>query len=598
MTGSTSSDPAARVPGVYPAARPRVPQPAGGRTDVAGFVGFEPRVRVAGASADLRVRVARFLLRDGPVAGWVGAEVVALSADPDPVAANESRTFALVAVAVPKTPGAVVLRVVPGRRAAPDTVLAPGDDEIAAVLVNEFPAESVAAGMRASVKWVRVADVVARRPAGSPVRLRVRPALPPVPCHDREDFRLAFGDDPGDGTMLAPAVRAFFANGGKRCHVVTATRPDFDDEDGRADAAADLIGVRGAAEGEATGLERLLRIEEVSLIDVPDLHARRVGVRPPKPLLPPGTEARFACCDATRGAAVAVSDRPEALGPVFDAGQVTDAQCALLRRVTDERWRALLLLAPPLDQVGRDVLPTSPDAVGTWRDRLMAVGDSPELSAAALYYPWVLAQETVGGPVTALPPTGHAAGVMAKRDVARGPHVAAANETLVGVVGTTWELTDPVHGELYIPDPAAVPPRGGVNLIRPFPGRGVQLWGARTLSPDPWLRYLTVRRGLSAVQRRVKAALEAVAFEPHTPLLWLVVTQAVVGVLMPLFDAGAFRGPSPAESFYVRCDAGTNPADAVADGRLTCEVGVAVAAPAEFVVFRLTRRDGAVELAG
>ena len=34
----------------------------------------------------------------------------------------------------------------------------------------------------------------------------------------------------------------------------------------------------------------------------------------------------------------------------------------------------------------------------------------------------------------------------------------------------------------------------GINCIRAFPGRGIRVWGARTLSSDPAWRYLNVRR--------------------------------------------------------------------------------------------------------
>lgn len=606
MIGSTSSDPAARVPGVYPVARPRAAPPAGPRTDVAGFVGFEPRVSNADSFVApgppvghaFRVRVVPFFLRSESTNGWVPEAALTLSAEPDPVpiAVSESRTYAVVAVVVPDQAGALVVRATAAARAALRAVLAPDDAAVAEAVDAEFPPRLDKNGRLVRTKWVRIADVTVIRPVPVIVRVYVRPALPPVRCEDREDFRLAFGPDPDDGTVLAPTVRAFFANGGKRCHVVTALRPEFDDDDAKEDALAALVGVRGAGAAEATGLERLLRIEEVSLIDVPDLHACRPDDAPVRPLFAPELEAGFVCCDRVRGAAVTLPERRATREPVFDADAVTRTQRDMLRRVADERWRALLLLAPPLDVIGSEVLPPAPESAAAWRDEFANVGTDSELSAGALYYPWVLAQDAIGEPVRLLPPTGFAAGVLAKRDLARGPHVAAANETLAGAVGVTWDPTDAVHGELYIPDPAAYPPRGGVNLLRPFPGFGVQLWGARTLSPDAWLRYLTVRRGLSAIQRRVKAALEVVAFEPHTPLLWLHVTQLVLGVLVPMFEAGAFRGAAPEESFYVRCDESTNPADAVANGRLTCEVGVALAAPAEFLVFRAARRDGAIEL--
>jgi phage tail sheath protein FI len=135
-----------------------------------------------------------------------------------------------------------------------------------------------------------------------------------------------------------------------------------------------------------------------------------------------------------------------------------------------------------------------------------------------------------------------------------------------------------------------------VNVLRPFPGLGVQVWGARTLSTDLWLQFVSVRRGLSAIERRAKLALDAVVFEPNTPVLWLQVVRQLVGVLQPVFDAGALHGATPAQSFYVRCDAALNPPEQVADGQLLCEVGVALAASAEFLVFRVGRLQGVVEV--
>jgi hypothetical protein len=424
-------------------------------------------------------------------------------------------------------------------------------------------------------------------------------AAPPrlVRCDDWSDFRLAFGGPADDGTFLAPAVRAFFANGGGRCYVATVRRPDFHDPAGLEQALRAMVGVQGSGEAEATGLERLLLVEEVSLIDAPDLYARpaeteSVGVS----LGPRAEEARFLpCADVLgpAGPARAAGER-RAFEPLFTARQVLETQKSLLRRCAPERWRVLLLLCPPGPATAEDAL--------AWRDDLdrFVKQDFPETeqaSCAALYFPWVLAQERVGAPVVELPPTPFAAGVIARRDLARGPHVAPANETLRGVVGLTVPVDDCLHGRLHGPDTdQRGEPVAAVNLLRAFPGFGIQVWGARTLSTERWLRYLPVRRCLSAVERRVKAALEPLVFEPNTPLLWLQATHLALGELLPLFDSGALRGERPEHAFYVRCDAGVNPPEDVQAGRLVCEVGVAVAAPAEFLVFRLGRREGVVEV--
>jgi phage tail sheath protein FI len=206
-------------------------------------------------------------------------------------------------------------------------------------------------------------------------------------------------------------------------------------------------------------------------------------------------------------------------------------------------------------------------------------------------------QEATGAPDRELPPTGFVAGVIASRDLRRGPAVSPANERIATAVAATVPVDDASLADLY--DPLAdahggVPP--AVNVLRAPPGGGVEVWGARTLSSDPWLRFVSVRRGLSAVERQCHAALQRAAFESNTPALWIQVTQIVLNVLMTLFRTGALRGATPAEAFYVRCDASINPPESVADGRLYVDVGVAIAAPAEFVVFRLGREEGVVEV--
>jgi uncharacterized protein len=187
--------------------------------------------------------------------------------------------------------------------------------------------------------------------------------------------------------------------------------------------------------------------------------------------------------------------------------------------------------------------------------------------------------------------------VMARRDLARGPGIAPANETLSKVVGVARPIDDATDAMLYSPPPD---PRGNampaVNIIRPFPGYGIQIWGARTLSTDVWMRFLNVRRAVSAIERRCKAALDQLVFEPNTPVLWAQVTQSVVGVLMPMFEQGGLRGSDPSQAFYVRCDASVNTPDTIAAGQIICEVGVAVAAPAEFIVFRIGQQEGAVQV--
>ena len=67
------------------------------------------------------------------------------------------------------------------------------------------------------------------------------------------------------------------------------------------------------------------------------------------------------------------------------------------------------------------------------------------------------------------------------------------------------------------------------------------------------------------------------------------------GYLRVLFQAGAFRGRTPGEGFFVRCDESLNPPAVVDQGRLVCHVGVAPVEPLEFILLRLVREgDGSL----
>jgi hypothetical protein len=585
------------VPGVYYEPRPRAEPRALARTDVTGFVGFEPRVTDGATATRLigeppighafRVNVVRFQLPPERLGGahvFVPATtdlVLSASDTSIPIAPGGSISYTVTAAVDPDNH--VELLVTAGPSSPTRESALATDAEIAD-----------AAGPR---RWLHIAHVHVRRATyGARVFLTVLPALPPARCDDWSDFTLRLGGMPAqdDGTLLARAVRAYFANGASRCHVVTVQRPLFDDDEGLQDAVADMIGVAEASERDATGLERLLRIFEVAVVDLPDLYARRAAPDERTIAVPPlDRDACFRLCADTIGVRMGVSaaGAHAGAGPLFTDDQVLSAQRAALVRCAPQRWRVLLLLAAPVELDPATGVFRGPTAerVTAWRTELQDVVDDLAASVGALYHPWVLAQEKLGAPIVELPPTALAAGVIARRDIARGPHVSPANERLVGVVGLSPAIDEATNAAIY-ETPL------NINPFRALPGLGIHVWGARTLSADRWMRYVSVRRCLSAIERRALVALQPLVFEPNTPTLWFQITQAMNGILLPVFNAGALRGETPEQSFYVRCDASNNPSDTIADGQVLCEVGVAIAAPAEFIVFRVGRREAVVEV--
>jgi uncharacterized protein len=206
---------------------------------------------------------------------------------------------------------------------------------------------------------------------------------------------------------------------------------------------------------------------------------------------------------------------------------------------------------------------------------------------AAMYYPWVKIFDPSTGTGRFVPPSGHMAGVWARTDGTRGVHKAPANEVVRGAVALQTHLTK-AEQELLNPI--------GVNCIRAFPGRGIRVWGARTLSSDPAWRYLNVRRLFNYLEESILNGTQWVVFEPNDDALWARVRRTISAFLVMEWRKGALFGLTPDEAFYVKCDRDTNPAESIDAGQVVCEVGVAPVKPAEFVIFRLAQFSGGTSL--
>src|SRR5262249_37557281 len=128
------------------------------------------------------------------------------------------------------------------------------------------------------------------------------------------------------------------------------------------------------------------------------------------------------------------------------------------------------------------------------------------------------------------------------------------------------------------------------------PSRGIRVWGARTLSVDPAWRYLNVRRLVLTTLRWIDANMIWATFEPNVPALWARIQRELSTYLRALWRAGALRGDSESEAFYVKCDAELNPPDTREVGEVVTEIGLAPTVPAEFIVINVQHRAGTTEL--
>jgi phage tail sheath protein FI len=208
-----------------------------------------------------------------------------------------------------------------------------------------------------------------------------------------------------------------------------------------------------------------------------------------------------------------------------------------------------------------------------------------DTSYAAMYYPWIQIADLSGSGSTTkmVPPSGHMVGVYNRTDGERGVHKAPANEIVRGAIDLELVLS---RGEQDTLNPI------GVNCIRTFPGRGIRVWGARTLSSDGSWRYINVRRLFIVVESSIDVGMQWVVFEPNDHKLWSRVRRDTNAFLTNIWRSGALFGLTPSDAFYVKCDEELNPAEVRDLGQLIIEIGISPVKPAEFVIFRISQWAG------
>jgi len=288
-------------------------------------------------------------------------------------------------------------------------------------------------------------------------------------------------------------------------------------------------------EGEITaktlqrGLDALISIEGVDLVCAPDIMPRR----------------------------------PD-LDPSFDHQEICTLQ-GIIRSHCDQMGNRLAIL---------DAVPCADiECVRQQRSKLLSKN-------VALYHPWI--KVPAGQPGAAprwIPPCGHVAGVYAATDDDVGVFKAPAKAILKDVLDVSASV-DSKDQEILNVD--------GINAIRSFPGRGIRVWGARTLDPDPagtWT-FVPVRRVFLTTVRWIERNMVPFVFEPNRPELWARIERELLVYFDDLFQHGALQGSTAQEAFYVKCDGDTNPAD-LKEGLVIAEVGLAPERPSEFIVVRI-----------
>lgn len=215
--------------------------------------------------------------------------------------------------------------------------------------------------------------------------------------------------------------------------------------------------------------------------------------------------------------------------------------------------------------------------------------DMYDTTYAAMYHPWLEMFDPLAKRSAYFPPSGAMAGIYARTDNERGVHKAPANEIVRGCTGLSCNYNE---GEQDILNPK------GVNLVRAFTGRGIRVWGARTMSSNGLWKYVNVRRLYIYIEESIKANTNWVVFEPNSEVLWGRVTRTIEMFLATCWRSGALAGSTPSEAYFVECGPTTMTQDDIDNGRLICNIGIAAVKPAEFVIFRITQHTASSESEG
>jgi len=372
---------------------------------------------------------------------------------------------------------------------------------------------------------------------------------------------------PDDLTLATdPPTSALFTGGDDRY-------PDITPED-----CFDPLWTIGDEE-PGDGIQALSQISDLSLLVVPDLYSPFPLVEPRKLSLPVSLAGPVftRCLDLP--APTVTPEPPPAdlvnlrLDPAIpeDLERITTLQTQVVGFAEQVRSFVALLDVPPgLTQ--RRIL--------NWRSRFQS-------SYAAAYHPWlvVVRQDDQRNIPVPLPPSAAAAGIIAQVENTFGVPHGPANVIAAQVLDVRETVSPARHDELH---PL------GINVYL-LERDGVRLTAARTLSADPGFRQLSVRRLLVLLRRTLEQQMQWVVFEPNNSALRAKLRQLLGVYLRQLFTAGAFRGATEDDSFFVRCDETNNPPRLADLGQLLVEVGVAPAEPLEFIVLRLARdADGSL----
>lgn len=215
-------------------------------------------------------------------------------------------------------------------------------------------------------------------------------------------------------------------------------------------------------------------------------------------------------------------------------------------------------------------------------ESVLAARKKISCSAGEYLFPWIKVSDPLtSGKTRMCPPSGHVMGVVARIITSRGIWKAPAGTEAVvrGAIETATYLS---QGDTDRLNPA------GIVSILPKANSGIVVWGARSMSTDSSMKYVSDILLDIYIKKTTFNNTQQFVFEPNNELTWNKVRTTIETFLDTLWRDGGLYGSSASEAYYVKCDEDLNTDTIRNQGKMICEVGYASNKPAEFVIFRFS----------
>ena len=207
-----------------------------------------------------------------------------------------------------------------------------------------------------------------------------------------------------------------------------------------------------------------------------------------------------------------------------------------------------------------------------------------DLTSQLPIYPSILTELSKN--MNTVPPSGAMVGIYANVDATRGVWKAPGNVSINGIIGLTDDITDKEQENMNIHESGK-----SINALRKFTGKGLIVWGVRTLdgNSNDW-RYINVRRLANMIEESAKKACMNFVFEPNVKQTWVNIKGMIENYLTTLWSDGALAGAKAEDAFFVSVGLNeTMSSDDINNGRLIAKIGYAPSRPAEFIILEFTQ---------